>query len=60
MQTLSTLEAYLTDWPQLFLRDARRSHVYRCRFEQGRALSLPGWLDSAFRQMATASAGRAA
>lgn len=42
LHPLAALEAYLRNWPEQFLRDARRSSVYRCRFEPTAA--NPPWL----------------
>lgn len=44
MAVLSDLERYLEDWPETFIRDATRAHVYRCRFDSQRRLTSPLWL----------------
>ena len=47
---LAALEAYLRDWPEQFLRDAKRSRVYRCRFESTDAPS-PSWLSDVMAEI---------
>mgnify|MGYP001042114108 CR=1 FL=1 len=47
MAVLSDLERYLEDWPETFIRDADRAHVYRCRFDSRCRLISPAWLAQA-------------
>lgn len=44
---LSDLERYLSDWPNNFVADCYRAHVYRCRFDSRQSLQVPRWLVTA-------------
>lgn len=44
MAVLADLERYLEKWPDRFIRDAQRAHVYRCRFDSRQRLAAPAWL----------------
>lgn len=44
---LSDLERYLNDWPNSFVSDGYRAHVYRCRFDSRQNLQAPHWLVTA-------------
>lgn len=44
MAVLADVERYLEAWPERFIQDALRAHVYRCRFDSRQRLTAPAWL----------------
>ena len=44
MAVLADIERYLEAWPDRFVQDALRAHVYRCRFDSRQRLAAPTWL----------------